>query len=127
MAAGCHDASDVTGVPAVPVDTAATYAGFDIGVYPGDGALRAWLFPASPYRWVGYYLAAPCHRDLTWMGHYASVTSLGWGVAAIYVGQQDWTMIPNGAPLFGAAGSAAAATSSASLLTNAQGWAEGAG
>jgi hypothetical protein len=46
---------------------------------------------ASSFHWVGYYLPAPCHRDTTWAGKLPTVTSLGWGVAAIYVGQQDWT------------------------------------
>lgn len=80
--------------PNAPVSPPAGYAGFDIGVYPGDAALTAWRYPASPYHWVGYYLTAPCHRDTTWMGRYSKATSLGWGTAVLYVGQQDWSQIP---------------------------------
>ena len=90
---GAHEAT--TGPPPVRADSIVAFPGFDIGVYPGDAALRAWKYPTSPYRWVGYYFLAPCHRDGTWMGTYASVTTIGWGVAAIYVGQQDWTQIPS--------------------------------
>ena len=120
-----------------PNPTGAGYAGFDIGVYPGDDALSAWRFPASPYHWVGYYLAAPCHRDTTWMGQYKKVTSLGWGTAVLYVGQQDWSQIPDVialsrraavSPAFdrSAAPMSTMVTCSASLLSTAQGSAEAA-
>jgi glycoside hydrolase-like protein len=56
--------------------------------------MSAWLAPASPYRWVGYYLAAPCHRDASWMGKRATLNSMGWGFAVIYVGQQTFEGIP---------------------------------
>jgi len=75
-------------------DTTSSVAGFDISIYPGDATLRAWKYPTSPYLWVGYYLPAPCHRDSTWSGKYATVSSIGWGTAPIYVGQQDWAQIP---------------------------------
>ena len=82
--------------PSVPLQPKyAGYPGFDIAVYPGDALLSAWRFPTSPYHWVGYYLAAPCHRDASWMGQYGKVTSLGWGTAVVYVGQQDWAAIPD--------------------------------
>ena len=38
------------------------HLGFDTFAYPGDDAMRAWL-TADKYRWVGYYLPAPCHND----------------------------------------------------------------
>lgn len=79
-----------------PSDT--SNAGFDISGYPGDEAMHAWLYPASPFRWVGYYLPAPCHRDTTWSGKRATIASMGWGTAAIYVGQQDWRYIPELVP-----------------------------
>ena len=131
MACGDHHATAPT--PPGPV-TYAGYPGFDIGVYPGDATLTAWRSPASPYRWVGYYLAAPCHRDTTWMGQYAKVTALGWGTAVLYVGQQDWSAIPDLIPLFdrdvadvpAVAATATAVTCSASLLTTSQGSAEAA-
>lgn len=115
-----------------------SFAGFDVAVYPGDALMSAWRRPASPYHWVGYYLAAPCHRDVTWMGKRSSVSSMGWGTLVIYVGQQDWARIPNTvatmrasvvdwpairaeAPLTASSSTAAAVTCSASLLTAAQG------
>ena len=76
-------------------DSRESFPGFDVAVYPGDALMSAWRRPSSPYHWVGYYLAAPCHRDVTWMGKRARVSSLGWGTLVIYVGQQDWARIPN--------------------------------
>ena len=124
-----------TGQP--PVVT--TFPGFDAAVYPGNAAMHAWLYPASPYYWIGYYLPAPCHRDLTFAGTRATLAGMGWGTAAIYVGQQDWTQIPDLAPLRRAvdvpasrprtarlANATAAVTCSASLLDSAQGSAEAA-
>lgn len=103
--------------PSTKSDTANGFAGFDIAVYPGDAAMQAWTHPSSPYYWTGYYLPAPCHRDVTWSGKYNTIRSMGWGVAAVYVGQQDWTQIPSAAS--GALDSRAIeqlATCSASLL-----------
>lgn len=68
--------------------------GFDIGVHPGDAALRAWRAPASPYRWMGYYLVAPCHRDASYVGRRAAIAALGYGTAVLYVGQQTWEGVP---------------------------------
>ncbi len=90
-----------------PTDSTSGIAGFDISVYPGDAAMRAWLAPASPYAWVGYYLPAPCHRDSTWVHKFTVLRDMGWGVAPIYVGQQDWAQI--------SAAVAAAATRSGEL------------
>ena len=142
-AAACGDPTRST-APAPPRDPVyAGYPGFDIAVYPGDAALTAWRFPASPYHWVGVYLAAPCHRDATWEGQFTHVTASGWGTAVIYVGQQDWAAIPDRIPTSQAAvrasrsGSLAmpdasreqsaltAVTCSASLLTVDQGRSEG--
>jgi hypothetical protein len=104
-----------------------SYPGFDIGVYPGDAALQAWKYPASPYRWIGYYLPAPCHRDVSFTGKRALISSLGWGMAVLYVGQQDWANM-NVVPL-GARASRSLesfATCSAALLTTQQGTTEAA-
>lgn len=133
LAGACSDAHRATAPlePATP--TFAGYPGFDIGVYPGDATLAAWKYPTSPYHWVGYYLAAPCHRDVTWMGQYKKLTDLGWGTAVVYVGQQDWSQIPDLIPLsrraiaspvldrLGEAALSSAVTCSASLLTADQG------
>src|SRR3954470_16567013 len=117
--AACSDASPV-GVGGGPgVEPA---LGIDTSLYPGDAPMQAWR-TSSPYSWTGYYLAAPCHRDAGWMGHRAALAAMGWGMAVIYVGQQDW---PNAARIPAAPDLAAAAqvTCSASLLTAQQGVAE---
>lgn len=88
--ASCGDAGPTA--PKPPTN-ATSYAGFDISGYPGDAAMQAWKYPTSPFTWVGYYFPAPCHRDTTWSGKRATIASMGWGTAAIYVGQQDWTQI----------------------------------
>jgi hypothetical protein len=73
------------------------HMGFDTGVYPGDAALRAWRTGGAPYEWAGYYLPSPCHPDESWSGKRETVTSLGYGIAVLYVGQQTWGRTP-GAP-----------------------------
>lgn len=63
--------------------------GFDTRDYPGDAAMRQW-FGASPYRWVGYYLPAPCYTGTTWSGRRQALRDIGWGFAVLFVGEQDW-------------------------------------
>lgn len=63
--------------------------GFDTRDYPGDAAMRGW-FGVSPYRWVGYYLPAPCYTGTTWTGRRETLRNIGWGFAVLYVGEQDW-------------------------------------
>ncbi|MBR9991337.1 MAG: DUF1906 domain-containing protein [Gemmatimonadetes bacterium] len=63
--------------------------GFDTRDYPGDAVMRAW-FGSSPYRWVGYYLPAPCYTGTTWTGRREALRDIGWGFAVLYVGEQDW-------------------------------------
>ena len=70
------------------------HLGFDTFAYPGDDAMQAWLTASKPYRWVGYYLQAPCHRDDSWMGKRETLANMGWGMAVIYVGQQTWGRTP---------------------------------
>ena len=78
-----------------PVPSArASYPGFDTSIYPGDAAMSAWK-SGSPYVWSGYYLQAPCHKDATWSGKRALISSMGWGIAVIYVGQQTFDGVPN--------------------------------
>jgi hypothetical protein len=83
-------ASQVAGAP---------YLGFDTGEYPGDAAMRAWRTGDSPYSWTGYYLPSPCHQDDGWSGKRETLTSMGYGLAVLYVGQQTWGRKP-GAPHF---------------------------
>ena len=70
------------------------HLGFDTFSYPGDDAMRAWLTADKPYRWVGYYLSAPCHNDDSWVGKRETLSNMGWGMAVIYVGQQTWGRTP---------------------------------
>jgi len=92
LAAGCASSTTTapTPAPAPPARSYAAHPGFDSYYYPGDSALRAWRAPASPYRWVGFYLAAPCHRESSWSGRRQTIHALGWGIAVLYVGQQTW-------------------------------------
>jgi hypothetical protein len=74
-----------------------SYMGFDTGAYPGDDAMLAWRSGDSPYRWTGYYLPSPCHQDEGWSGKRDTLTTMGYGLAVLYVGQQTWGRRP-GAP-----------------------------
>jgi hypothetical protein len=56
--------------------------------------MRAWQTADKPYKWVGYYLSAPCHTDSSWEGKRDTLSSMGWGMAVIYVGQQTWGKTP---------------------------------
>src|SRR4051812_31113627 len=78
-----------------PIPTGNTHPGFDTSFYPGDATMSAWRQPGSPYEWVGYYLAAPCHRDPSWMGKRATLTAMGWGLAVLFVGQQTFEGVPD--------------------------------
>lgn len=75
----------------------AGHLGFDTGTYPGDKAMLAWRTGGAPYEWTGYYLPSPCHPDEGWSGKRATLTSMGYGLAVVYVGQQTWGRTP-GAP-----------------------------
>src|SRR5215207_6835304 len=69
--------------------------GFDTHTYPGDETMAAGkAAPGAPYRWVGYYLPAPCHRDRSWSGKRQTLVDMGWGLAVVYVGQQTWGRTP---------------------------------
>jgi hypothetical protein len=93
LATGCAGAAATPPRPAVQ-----TFPGFDTGLYPGDQTMTAWRRPSSPYHWVGYYLAAPCHRDASWAGKRETLAGMGWGLAVLYVGQQTWEGSPDRAP-----------------------------
>ena len=69
------------------------HLGFDTSKYPGDDAMQAWREDGS-YEWVGYYLPAPCHRDVSWSGKREQLSRSGWGLAVVYVGQQTWGKTP---------------------------------
>jgi glycoside hydrolase-like protein len=71
------------------------YVGFDTHTYPGTPVMRTWKqTPGSPYSWVGYYLPSPCHADRSWTGKRDTLIAMGWGLAAVYVGQQTWGKTP---------------------------------
>lgn len=88
--AACTDATAPISKGGPPPLQSFNHPGFDISLYPGDATMAAWAHGGSPYEWVGYYLPAPCHRDVTWSGTRARLAALGWGFTVIYVGQQTW-------------------------------------
>lgn len=89
FAAGCGPAAP-PGAPAP--GEARGVPGFDTRDHPGDEALRTWR-ETSPYRWIGYYLEAPCYTGTTWRGTREGLRDMGWGIAVLFVGEQDWAEI----------------------------------
>jgi Domain of unknown function (DUF1906) len=90
-------AAAVTGQDAPLADEAKAgkSLGFDTHTFPGEKTMRAWKSaPGAPYSWVGYYLPSPCHKDASWSGRRELLTSMGWGLAVVYVGQQTWGRKP---------------------------------
>lgn len=96
LLAGCNAADSIAPPPSPPVQPPAgtvTHRGFDTSIYPGDAAMTAWK-SGSPYKWSGFYLSAPCHKDASWSGKRALLSTLGWGIAVIFVGQQTFDGVP---------------------------------
>jgi hypothetical protein len=104
--------------PTSPGAGAGGVPGFDLRIHPGAAALAAWR-AASPYRWVGYYLPAPCHTGRSWLGQRTALAAGGWGLAVLFVGEQDWAQTAGEPP-------AGAARCTRANLTEAQGRAHGA-
>lgn len=125
IVAACSGAPGAATPGAPAPEVARGFAGFDLSLYPGDSAMQAWRSPASPYRWVGYYLPAPCHRDASWAGTRERLAAMGWGFGVIYVGQQAWEGTPE--PAADSAGTPAGPIiCSRTLLTAERGRADGA-
>lgn len=90
-------AATVTGqqAPMADAQLGGTHLGFDTHTYPGDKTMSAWKHaPGAPYKWVGYYLPSPCHKDASWSGKRQTLVDMGWGLAVVYVGQQSWGRTP---------------------------------
>lgn len=90
-------AAAVTGQDAPLADEAKAgkSLGFDTHTFPGEKTMRAWKDASgAPYSWVGYYLPSPCHKDASWSGKRELLTTMGWGLAVVYVGQQAWGRKP---------------------------------
>jgi hypothetical protein len=90
-------AATVTGqtAPLADAQQAGKNMGFDTHTYPGDKTMTAWKeAPGAPYKWVGYYLPSPCHKDRSWTGKRQTLVDMGWGLAVVYVGQQTWGRTP---------------------------------
>lgn len=82
--------------PQPDIPTEASVPGFDTRHHPGVDALETWR-EASPYRWLGFYLPAPCYTGTTWQGRSGELRSAGWGLAVLFVGEQDWRHVGDGA------------------------------
>ena len=104
------------------------HLGFDTYTYPGDATMRAWKeAPGAPYRWVGFYLTSPCHKGKSWNGKRQALADMGWGLAAVYVGQQTWDRVPRPlTPARAAVLAKSGATCNADFISSARGDAEGA-
>jgi hypothetical protein len=72
---------------------ASVHPGFDTRVYPGDAAMRTWR-TSSPYEWTAYYLVAPCQTGTSWVGKRTTVRDMGYGMAVVFLGEQDWPVNP---------------------------------
>jgi hypothetical protein len=65
------------------------HPGIDTSIYPGD-AVMAHLRATTNLVWTGFYLApAPSHPGTSWMGKRHVLLQQGWGLAPLYVGQQE--------------------------------------
>ena len=118
LSSACTD----RGITGPTPTTGESHPGFDTSIYPGDAEMQAWLRPSSPYEWVGYYLQSPCHRDPSWMGKRQTLTTMGWGLAVLYVGQQTFDGVPD--VLFEEDFQSSAVTCSRTLLTTEEGTAD---
>jgi peptidoglycan hydrolase-like protein with peptidoglycan-binding domain len=76
--------------PSTPVpSTTVGHAGIDTSIYPGD-AVMAELRSSTNLIWTGFYLGpAPSHTGASWMGKRSTLIAQGWGLAVLYVGQQE--------------------------------------
>lgn len=88
-ASGCAAGPLAAPAPAEPVADFRGVPGFDTRDYPGDGVMTRWR-AESPYRWVGFYLSAPCYTGTSWQGKRSTLRGMGWGLAVLFVGEQDW-------------------------------------
>lgn len=121
-------AAAVTGqdAPLAEEQLGGKHLGFDTHTYPGDKTMRAWKeAPGAPYRWVGFYLPAPCHRETSWSGKRQPLVDMGWGLAAVYVGQQTWGRTPKPTSARQAALTKAGKACNADFLSAARGTLEG--
>lgn len=121
-------AATITGQQAPMADEqlGGKHLGFDTHTYPGDKTMRAWKnAKGAPYRWVGYYLVSPCHKDASWSGKRQTLTDMSWGLAAVYVGQQTWGRTPRPTRARLASLARQKATCNADLLTAGRGTADG--
>ncbi len=86
---GPEGAPQVPGVPERARPGGAS-PGFDTRSFPGDSAMATWK-ASSPYEWVGYYLPAPCYTGSSWVGRRAALEAAKWGLAVVFIGEQDWS------------------------------------
>lgn len=74
---------------AAPPFAASGHAGMDTSIYPGDEVM-AHLRENTNLVWTGFYLGpAPSHPGVSWMNKRSVLVHQGWGLAPLYVGQQE--------------------------------------
>ena len=68
------------------------YPGFDTDAFPTLAKLQ-WLKSNTDLVWTGYYLGAAgsSHPATDWLGNRAALVAMGWGLAPLYVGEQEPT------------------------------------
>lgn len=92
LSSACASGSSAQATPSSGSASPASSAGvpgFDTREYPGDAVMARWR-EQSPYRWVGYYLPAPCHTGSSWQGRRDALETMGWGIAVLFIGEQAW-------------------------------------
>jgi autotransporter passenger strand-loop-strand repeat protein len=79
------------------IQLAQGFAGFDAGNFPGLGLMQT-LITKTNLSWAGYYLDTPFYNTqdqfTPWQGNWKSLTSQGWNLAPIFVGQQNYSQHP---------------------------------
>jgi hypothetical protein len=61
----------------------------DSSAYPGDSVMTS-LIQDTNMKWTGFYLGpTPSHSGTEWMTKRSFLVGLGWGLAPLYVGEQD--------------------------------------
>ena len=73
--------------PSASPSADSAYLGFDLNIYPGDGALATLR---KDFSFIGYWLSPPPEaKENTWLGKREIIKSRGFGFALLYTGPQS--------------------------------------